>query len=88
MDRAPAVGACRQLSASAAHRLTTLSGLAPTTPQALQQDFLKRLKSSRSSPRTAPLPTQDVTEAEFFANPARYHRELRALLTENFQIIG
>jgi len=25
---------------------------------------------------------------EFFANPARYHRELRALLTENFQIIG
>lgn len=25
---------------------------------------------------------------EFFANPARYHRELRALLTENFQIVG
>ena len=25
---------------------------------------------------------------EFFANPARYHRELRALLTGNFQIIG
>ena len=26
--------------------------------------------------------------AAFFANPARYHRELRALLTENFAIVG
>lgn len=25
---------------------------------------------------------------EFFANPARYHRELRSLLAENFEIIG
>jgi transposase len=25
---------------------------------------------------------------DFFANPARYHRELRSLLTENFQIVG
>jgi transposase len=26
--------------------------------------------------------------AAFFANPAKYHRELRALLTENFAIVG
>jgi transposase len=25
---------------------------------------------------------------DFFANPVRYHRELRSLLTENFQIVG
>jgi transposase len=25
---------------------------------------------------------------EFFANPHRYHRELRSLLTENFAIVG
>jgi transposase len=25
---------------------------------------------------------------DFFAHPARYHRELRSLLTENFQIVA
>jgi len=69
MDRAPTAGVYRPLRASAAHRLTTLSGLAPTTPQALQQDFSKNRRVAGAVPRTTSLPTQDVTEAHIFIHP-------------------
>jgi len=43
------LGAIRAHRASAAHRLPTLSGLSPTSPQALQQAVLKTERRGRSA---------------------------------------